>query len=550
VRGARALPLALLALLSSPASARVVPDRQAFLFLVDGLSYRDALSDPVVGALARAGGIGLMTNAMDSTAEAERSIRDRLEPAGAVVIDLGTATAEVGDRIEETLAGAQGRGILAVVAVVRPSEAMAERTGTLTPIVLASGEGGKILASEGDPGGLTSDTTRRDGVVSNVDVAPTVLDFLDAPIPQDSVGSPIRVGGPAPTDLLERYVEWRSSSAPVALGVLAFALASLAASLLLLLGPWRASSPVQRGVALWVLFSVGLLVALVPASLLPDLRPVVAVAGVAVIGAFLAGAALLAGRGSPTRPVALLATAGLVLVVLDALFGWPTGTTPLLGGSALEGVRFFGLGNPYSGIVLSGAVLLAVMLRPWAGVTVLAAAALFAGLPFLGADLGGAITLSAVAALWYGLRVRGRLGWREWALVGAAAVAGAAIVVVTHLSLPPGATHVSRAVEGSGPVDLVRVLLHRLALNLRATTALPAAWLAILGVPFWLVLVWRRPGRFRLLDRDPAWRDAVIALGLGGMIGYVLNDTYGLTAVAFVFLSGAVAVPVLWSTSA
>jgi hypothetical protein len=551
VRGARALPLALIALLGSPASARIVPDRQAFVFLVDGLSYRDALADPVVGALARAGGIGLMTNATETAAAAERTILDRLEQEGVMVVDLGPAAGEaVRTGIEETLAGADALDVLAVVAVVRPSEEMAERTGRLTPIVVASGEPGGLLSSGGHPGGLTSDTTRRDGVVSNVDVAPTVLDFLGTPIPDDGLGAPIRVGGRAPTELVDRYVQWRRSAAPVGLGVLAFALASLAVSLVLLLGPWRATSSVERVVALWVLLSVAVLVALVPASLLPDLRPLVVVVGVAVIGAFLASAALLAGRGSPTRPVALLAAAGLVLVVLDAALGWPTGTTPLLGGSALEGVRFFGLGNPYSGIVLSGAVLTAALLRPWTGVTLLAAAAFFAGLPFLGADLGGAITLSAVAAVWYGLRVRGRLGWREWALVGAAAVAGAALVVVTHLSLPPGATHVSRTVGGSGPVDLLRVVLHRLALNLRATTAVPAAWLAVLGVPFWLALAWRRPGRFRVLDRDPAWRDAVVVLAVGAMIGYVLNDTYGLTAVAFVFLSGAVAIPVLWSTNA
>jgi hypothetical protein len=551
VRGARALPLALAALLGSPASAQAVPERQAVLFLVDGLSYREALSDPVVGALARAGGIGLMTNAEDTPDEAERTIRDALEGAGASVEDLGRAAAGgVGARIEEVLAGADAGEVLAVVAVGWPSEEMEERSGTLTPLVLASGVPGDLLEARGVPGGLTSDTTGREGVVSNVDVAPTVLDFLDAPIPAAALGSPIRVQGGAPTALLDRYVQWRRSAAPVGVGVLSFALTALAAALVLLLGPWRVSGPVARSVALWTLLSVAVLVALVPASLLPDLRPAVATVGVAVIGAVLAGAALLAGGGRPTRPVALLAAAGLVVVVLDAALGWPTGATPLLGGSALEGVRFFGLGNTYAGIVVSGAVLSAALLRPWPGVAVLMAGAVFAGLPFLGADLGGAVTLFAVAALWYGLRVRGRLGWREWALVGAAAIAGTAVVVAAHLALPPGATHVSRAVEGSGPVDLLRVLLDRLVLNVRTTNAVPAAWLAVLGLPFWLVLAWRRPGRFRVLDRDPAWRDAVIALALGGMIGYVLNDTYGLAAVAFVFLSGAMVVPVLWWTSA
>ncbi len=536
MRGAWAA-LLLLGLQSAPASAQDVPDRQAFLFLVDGLSYEGALADPAIGSLARAGGIGLMTRLTGSEAEA----RIRPSPApGLVVEDIGAGGSR---RIVEVLTGAAAGRALVVVAVASPSAEMEARTGTVTPVVVARGDPDVLLSAHGEPGGLTSDTTRREGLVSNVDVAPTILEFLGLPVPEEEAGSPIRVEGEAPTDLHERYVEWRRSAAPAGVAVLAYALASLAAALVLRLGP---GGRARRAVAVWVLSSIALLVAMLPVSVLPDLRLPVVLAAMAAIAAVLTAGALGLGRGSPSRPVVLVAAAGLGLVLLDGLLGWPTGLTPLLGGSALEGVRFFGLGNPYAGIVLSGAVLGAAPLGPRTGVAILLGAGLFAGLPFLGADLGGGVAMFAVAALWYALRVRGRLGWAEAALVAVAAAAGLALLVVAHRVLPPGDTHVTRAVAGAGPGDLVGVFLRRLELNVEATSSVPAAWLAVLGLPAWLGVAWWRPGRFRPpLDRVPAWRHAVIALAVGGMIGYVLNDTYGMAAVTFVFLSGAMVVPAL-----
>ncbi|MGH2676261.1 MAG: hypothetical protein ACRDH1_12715, partial [Actinomycetota bacterium] len=362
MRGARAA-LLLVLLLAAPASAQGASERRALLFLVDGLTYERALADPVIGALARAGGIGLMTNA---------EALERPDPLPWLTIwnllpdTTGRLVEVIGEVEDELLVLVAGTGAGA---------------GTVTPVVLARGDPGELLAAEGSPGGLTSDTTRRAGVVSNLDVAPTIQRFLGAPT-GETAGSPIEVEGEAPTDLFERYLEWRRAAAPIGVTVLAFALTSLAAALVLLLGPWRGpGSPVS----VWVLFSTAVLVALVPASLLPDQRLPIVLPAVAAIGAALMAGALVAGRGSPTRPVAMVGAAGLVLVVLDAALGWPTGMTPLLGGSALEGVRFFGLGNPYAGIVLSGTVLVAALLRPWPGVVLLLGAALFAGLPFLGA---------------------------------------------------------------------------------------------------------------------------------------------------------------------
>jgi hypothetical protein len=523
VRGAGAA-LLLVLLLAAPASAQEARDRTALVFQVEGLTFEGALEDPALRLLARAGGIGLMTNAGPFP-----------PPEPLPWLTVWTMLADTTGRIPTVLLDAEGEVL--VIAVGTGAE-----PGAPTPAIVARGDPSDLLAGVGEPAGLTSATTRRPGIVSNLDVEPTIRRFLGAPL-SEGPGSPIRVEGEAPTGLAERYGEWRRSAAPVGLAVLTFALASLAAALVVVIGPWTGAG---RLVSLWVLFSTAVLVALVPAGLLPDLRLPVVLAAIVVIAALLTAGALAAGQASKTRPVALVAGAGLALVVLDAAFGWPSGLTPLLGGSALEGVRFFGLGNPYAGIVLSGAVLVAALVRPWFGVALLLGAALFAGLPFLGADLGGGLTLFAAATLWYSLRVRGRFGWREVVLTAAALLAGLALLAVAHTVLPSPATHVARTIEGAGPLELVEVFLRRLRLNLEATSAVPAAWLAVLGLPVWLAVAWRRPGRFRNpLERDAAWRHAAAVLAVGGMLGYVLNDTYGMAAVTFVFVSAAMVIPTL-----
>jgi hypothetical protein len=471
------------------------------------------------------------------------------------------------DLIETTLQESTADDVLLMVVVAAPSSAMMGRGDNVTPLVVARGSPESLLGiNEFGLGQPTSETTRRDGIVANIDVAPTVLDFLGLEIPEEMAGSPMRtvdvhaflsadedpISKHPVTDLHSRYLEYRKVVTPIGVVVLLFAVASLVAALVVLLWRRTVRPTVARSVALWGLFAVSLLVALVPGGLLPTYDLALVVPALVAVAAVVTALAMRLGRGDPAGPVAVVAGTGLALVVVDGFLGWPTGLTPLFGGSALDGVRFFGLGNTSAGIVMAGAVLVSARLGPWPGVWLVLAAALFAGLPFLGADLGGGVTLFAVSGLWYARRVR-TMGWRGQAVwTAAGAVAGLLLVVGAHEVLPPGTTHVSRAVEGAGGAGgIVEVFLRRLEINLQATADTPSVWLALAGLPVWLAVAALRPGPFRQpLERMAVWRGGVVVLAVGGMIGYVLNDTYGMAAVTFPFLSAAMVYPaVRWNSA-
>lgn len=341
-------------------------------------------------------------------------------------------------------------------------------------------------------------------------------------------------------------LEYRRVVGPVQLTVLVLALVSLAVSVGLVLPGRNVALRRPALVAAVVgLASIALFVVLLPASLLPSFQPVLVGAVVGVSAIALTAAAVRAGRRDPPLAVLVVAGMGAAFLVLDSALGWPTLRTPLQGGGFPEGVRFYGLGNTQAGILLAGAVLGAARLPAWGGVALLIAAGLFAGLPFLGADLGGALALFLAAALWFALQVRGRLGWREWVMAGGAIVVGSILIVGAHLVLPP-TTHIANAVkDASGPGGLVREFLDRLTNNVRITSAVPVLWLTVVGLPAWMLVAMRRPGAFGWLSEDRSWRNAVVVLAAGGMIGYVLNDTYGMASIAFVFLSAAMLYPTL-----
>ena len=470
-----------------------------------------------------------------------------------VLADAGLVVSPHPDLIPFALDHTTASEVLVLVVPTPPTEAMLARGDTVTPVIASRGAPSDLLDGDGTEGGLTSGTTRREGIVSSVDIAPTVLGFLGVAVPEEMVGSSIELSGDAPTALHARYLEWREVVSPVGQGALGLAIVSLVLGFILAMGRWPARRWAFAALAVAGLFSVALLVMLVPASLLPafDLP---LVGGTLAAGAgILTAVAIRFGRDRIGKPVALIALAGLVVVVVDVALGWRSGLTPLLGGSALDGERFFGLGNPYAGIVLSGGVLGAALLPRRHGVALLAGAAAFAGLPFLGADVGGCITLAVGAALWFALDRWGRLDRRGWALAAGAALAAVLLVIVTHRLLPPGQTHVSRAVGQGGVLGAVEIFFDRLALNVRLTSEVPSAWLAVLGLPAWLLVTLRPPKRLRpVLEADDRWRRAIVVLALSGMVGYVVNDTFGTASIAFLFLSAAIVYPAVaarWKAS-
>src|SRR4029453_16792988 len=114
------------------------------------------------------------------------------------------------------------------------------------------------------------------------------------------------------------------------------------------------------------------------------------------------------------------------LIALDLVLGGHGLSQPLLGGSAWDGERFYGLGNGYFAFALAAVMLVA----GFAPLSAVATAALLAGLgvvdglPRLGADVGGALTSMLTAAAALVVLAPGRPRGRRAGLLGAPAGGG------------------------------------------------------------------------------------------------------------------------------
>jgi hypothetical protein len=460
-----------------------------------------------------------------------------------------------------------------VVLAVPDADALREVTGRLAPVpdagpVLVAGlrpapgraNTAPLLVLGGDRAGLpTSDSTRRQGLIALEDVRPTLAGGRSG----GDDGTLIRVvgdGGPAgAATWLDRRV-----GALVLARTLAIPLLALAAvlALLALLGAWRArrreSDPARWERAALALLALtlalpsGYLAASVAEPLAaravralfrgPGMAPAWGLgwlaAGLLVAVALAAVALWLhrrpAGGGPPPRvpAPALLGGTLLALVATGLLAGGEGLAQPLLGGSAWDGERFYGLGNGYFAFALAAAMLVigfAPLRAPWAA-ALLGGLAVVDGLPRLGADVGGALTamLTAAAALVVLAPSRPRPG-RVLLLAGLALVAAVAIALGGGLGGP--VTHAGRFADRllEGPGGSVRVVADQLLRNLRLLAHSPFAWVGPLEVAAAGLIALRPPPPLAALGD---WHRRVLGLGaLGSMLLILLNDT-GVTATA------------------
>jgi hypothetical protein len=387
----------------------------------------------------------------------------------------------------------------ATVAIVSPNGP--PEAPNLTPFALVrSGAGGGLLYSP---------ATRTEGLLTNADVAPTLLGVLGARIPPEMSGraAEVRPGGTESAELLQRRLWFVEDS-----GFRVWAVVGV----------------------LWALaLAVGVVLAALPAgALLAAAVPVTSVLFAGVLTALFAGGiTALCWRLSDSYAGALarVALATAALVILDAAAGGPLERFSTLGYNPATGTRFYGVGNEYAaavaGCLTMGLGILAYRRRPPAATLALAGAVavLALGLPTMGADVGGSAVLGLAFGAALGL-MRGD-GWRGVILWAAGGLALAAVLFLASALLFPDVSHGSRAAgEGSG---LYEIAVRKFAISLG--TLLNPLLLLLLALGAGVTYAgWRRARGTPLAAGIPGAVVAAVASG-------ALNDS-GLIAALFALM--------------
>ena len=277
------------------------------------------------------------------------------------------------------------------------------------------------------PGTLTSDTTQTNGLIAARDIAPTILNALQVPVPVQMTGAPIRPCKTADLVQMDRLVRLNQEAQnaifwTVGLGAGVIVFGGLA---FYLTGRTVGDGGVIARYGLRILASWTLALLLVPLADPHTVRVyLLEIAGLTALLAFI-----------PTPPLLFALTA--VVLVIDGFTGTRLVSNSALSEYALSGIRFYGIGNEYMGVLIGGAALF------WFALVIFVLS-----FPAFGAKAGGAVTATATFTIAY-LRLTGReVNWKH--LLGSVA-AGFALVFVwailghflhlrrTHLETAAGA---------------------------------------------------------------------------------------------------------------
>jgi len=378
---------------------------------------------------------------------------------------------------------------------------------------------------------ITSQSTNQRGLISAVDLAPTILRHLGLAIPDEMRGKPIELDGSFDGAYLRSFKARLLVIYGRRLGALAclfgaWALLMLAA---LALRRYRARAWAARvgGLALlWTPVAV-----LVPAAFAPGRGVEDALL---VLVCFALGASsdrLLPWPRAPLAP----AVVAVVALTVDALAGTQLLARSLLGPNPELGVRFYGIGNELKSglavlVLAAAAAALYPAVRGRRAATTMAVCgivlAVIEGSARIGAGVGGVILVSAGTAVATVLLLPGRLTRKRGLIVLISPVVGLVVLAALDLTTAHGTGHYTGSVlhaHSAGEIRDIIVRRYTAAYDELRHGAMPFATAVALVVSALAVRHHRR--LLAPVGGDPGWLAALAGGLTAGVIGALSEDS-------------------------
>lgn len=416
----------------------------------------------------------------------------------------------------------------------------------LTPFIMAGPE----LAS----GLAFSATTRREGIISNLDVAPTILEFFKLRAPELMLGYPISVKRNANSfftlyqmnqEIKSTFVQRAYVIKPfvalqviVSLGFLfqyflkktwlkilrPFILASMTVPFILLILPIFSSNSLLSKYFWLVLFMV-LLTLLIQVIFLDTLNSITFIS---------------------------LVTASGILV--DLALKAPLMKLSLLGYDPIGGSRYYGLGNEYMGVLISSLIigLMAFLDRYKRGEKTLPLIAVFFLLTFYlimspeyGSNVGGTISAFAAFSVTYLMLLGVKIRWRHLVYLGLGLVVTLFILFFV-ISSQTSPSHISKTVEliqTRGWQSLVLIFGRKMAMNYKLLKYTVWTRALLTSMMVLVALLYKPPYLLRVIfQKYKHLYHGFLGTGVGCLLALIFNDS-GIVAAATMMIF--IALPVL-----
>lgn len=362
-----------------------------------------------------------------------------------------------------------------LIATPYPDKYSLETGNTLTPV---------FYYNSSSSGLLSSASTKRPGLITNIDIAPTIF-ALSGLEPQPAyIGAPIyTVAEDDPLAVLKKnfaLIRLNFEQRPLILKgyVLLQIIIVLSAIVLILL---RHKLLYHSGPYLLFLTTgplLFLLLPLFPVSNLYARAVIVITMGILIV-------ILLELKITAIQRLAFLYLFTAIIITADLLTGASLMKTSLLGYDAISGARYYGLGNEYMGVLLGssliGSSLLLETLTPYyprlsgkiavVAIVVLAALTIVVAAPQWGTNVGGFISFTASLVLLTFFVKRKKIDLKTIGYAGLGCSAVVALLFYLDLQRPAAVqSHIgltARLIDEQGILSLWPIIVRKLNMNIK-----------------------------------------------------------------------------------
>lgn len=425
--------------------------------------------------------------------------------------------------------------------VVSPSApaAQVELKNTFTPVIIKGPGYSK--------GALYSPATRRDYIVANTDIAPTILQFLNLPVPNTvMVGRPVSsvIGDSGNLQTVQELGTHTALvnrlRAPLVKGYVVLQIMVIILALLAILG-WPA---LRRYVIPTVCSLVVIPLVFLLSSVLPWTKEWQYITSVIIISAVLTWLGYLMTRNQPYKIFLLVSLITLVVLDLDILTGTYLIQNSVLGYDPMSGARYYGIGNEYLGILLGASIITGVGLyrrlpARWAALIVgvfFVVQSWLVAAPTMGAQTDGVITVPLAFAVTLVLLANWKVGWKAAVSVLVLIMLLVGGLAAYELSRPVAQqTHVGRAaaeiVQG-GVGQALTIISRKVGMNIKLIryTIWSRVFMVIL-VSLGVLLFYPAGAMLRIKENYPYLFKGFAGIMTGAVVGGLINDS-GIVAAA------------------
>ncbi len=416
----------------------------------------------------------------------------------------------------------------------------------LAPIILNS-----TKEDDQQRGLVTSNSTRRMGIVKNTDVQATIFNFFDIETTKSYAGSPIQI---KKADNVEDYLTKESNQIrttnllrqPVLSSFVTLIIILIIVAVGLLYFRWAINPLIKNVIRTIILFVLSAPLALLLQPIVVQVGPGLVVV-VSVLLLILITGALVYIDQKNNLPLALICFLTSLLIVGDIIIGSPLMRRSILGYSPVIGARFYGLGNEYMGILLGASIigltsfleqgLKSLSIRSkWISSLLLAFVVFVIGYSKLGANIGGtvaAIIGFGITLIW----ISGvKISWKKIAAILAVAlVAIFTLALVDAYLLGGQSSHLGRVFSVAGKGDLQQayyILLRKISVNMKLIRYTIWSRVILVAIVAFPILLMRSAGITERLRREyPFLIYGISGTSIAALVAFIVNDS-GVVAAA------------------